>query len=209
MSKDDPAGAISLAAALEESEERSSVLRVLLGSLAFPDREVVQKTLLDLPAGDLDDSTVFYIAQTMGLKSFDETFAYGQTLPDGLRSAFMAGVIVEAALKKPADWADRVDQYVDEGKQRNFVYERIADAWLGEDREAASAWLGGLPPSEARDKAVSTFAKELFPIDATSALDWAASIHDEKQRTDRVEKLLKQWRESDPGAAESWLADRG
>ena len=208
VSKEDPEGAISLAAGLEDSEERSSALHVLLGNLAFSDRKVVQETLLDLPAGDLDDSAVFYIGQIMGLKSFDETFVYGQTLPDGLRPAFMAGVISDAASKKPADWADRVNQYVDEGKQRNFVFARIADAWLDKDRAAASEWLGELPPSEARDEAVSTFAKELFPIDPKAALNWADSIHNEKQRGDRVAKLLKQWRVSDPNAVEAWLANQ-
>ena len=180
LSNDDPESAIEMASALDDSEERSNLLHVLLGNLAFSDREIVQRKLLELPAGELADSAVFYVGQTMSLKAFDEAFGFGQTLPDAYRSAFMAGVILDTASKMPSDWVARIDQYVDEGKQRNFVYQRIAESWLGKDREAASEWLGGLPPSEARDKAVSTFAKELFPFDPRGALDWAASIAEEQ-----------------------------
>lgn len=58
------------------------------------------------------------------------------------------------------------------------VAEEIAERYLRQDSEAASAWIGQLPPGSGRDRAVARMIERVAALDPETSAQWAATLAD-------------------------------
>ena len=82
-------------------------------------------------------------------------------------------------------------------------------AWTQADFNAAATWLKDLPASANRDTAVGVFAEQVMLTEPPSAVDWAITISDPKQRTSALENVWNDWKSRAPGEAASYFQQKG
>lgn len=105
-----------------------------------------------------------------------------------------AGVMEWAAgLPDPADQA--------------AAWRAVSEAWTREDSWQASHWISGLPAGPGRDAAVRAMTTEISGSDPDLAWRWALTMNDSAQRADSLAAAAASWRDRDPAALESALAD--
>ena len=61
------------------------------------------------------------------------------------------------------------------------------------------------PAGEERDSMVSNFARQVVETDPEGALEWAATLTDEKQRERQIQQLASQWKSFDKARATNWI----
>jgi hypothetical protein len=86
----------------------------------------------------------------------------------------------------------------------SFHLQEIAQRWASTAPNAAGEWLGKLPEGPQNDYAFSVFAQIVLKDDPESAAHWAASITEDKLREQTLGNVLRKWKLTNPGAAESF-----
>jgi hypothetical protein len=66
-----------------------------------------------------------------------------------------------------------------------------------------------MPASEAKDGAVSDFARVIVREDPKSAVTWAASISDPERRERALVRTAQEWHQQDAAAASAWAQSSG
>jgi hypothetical protein len=77
------------------------------------------------------------------------------------------------------------------------VAEQIAGRFVSRDSEAASAWIGELPPGVSRDRAVARMIEITAAADPETCAQWAATIQDPRALA-RATRQLSQSRGVQP-----------
>ena len=193
---------------LKESVMRADILRFLLGRMTDSDTEMAAKYLATIPLKVLPAGILARAGNTMGIRDYDEAMTVGKSLPEARRSEFFAGVLQSVhatAHEDPDHYANRVNEYVAPGAQRNKLYARTAKEWCRKDPHLVAAWLTKLPLSAERDHAIDAFASTLVQSDPLRAAQWAASISNPDLQESSLDGVLKQWREHDEAATVDWL----
>ncbi|MFN0127161.1 MAG: hypothetical protein ACKV19_10815 [Verrucomicrobiales bacterium] len=92
-----------------------------------------------------------------------------------------------------------------ESREKNMALGAQMINWVGQDPEAASAWLRARPAGEERDSLVRSFTHVALAVDPPMALEWSATIGDPKIRDVALERNYLTWAREDPESARAWL----
>ena len=119
-----------------------------------------------------------------------------------------AGAIASSGIgpntKQHADWLIQTLKSTAPEPMQDFIR-----AWTQADFNAAATWLKDLPASANRDTAVGVFAEQVMLTEPPSAVDWAITISDPKQRTSALENVWNEWKSRAPGEAASYFQQKG
>jgi hypothetical protein len=81
----------------------------------------------------------------------------------------------------------------------------LVDHWAGVDANAAGKWLQKFPQAPEMDEPRRTFAWEIREKDPESAVAWAGTVQDQKQRDRLMVELLRDWSRRDKSAAQGYM----
>ena len=82
----------------------------------------------------------------------------------------------------------------------------VTGAWIAQDTEAASAWIGEMEPGDLRDQMTSKLARyHAAEADMETALEAARQIEDPHRRADTFENALQTWMWRDSKAATEYI----
>lgn len=196
----DPAGAQTFAAALPEGSGKDGMIRSLVELMSATD-PAGALNWTEQNAGPETFSTVFgymskahpeVAAAQFASLPLEQQSAWMQTLTDSLsgRSAAAALSFYEALLP---------DQ------QAAVKLRDTAMAYARQDPQAASEWITTLPPTTAKDTAISGLVDYLITQsadpDPEAAAHWAAASIDEAGRGRRLERVAEAWFKLNPDGA--------
>lgn len=88
-----------------------------------------------------------------------------------------------------------------ERKEGGTLFRTLMSNWITKDSIAASKWLAEQAPSKARDSAVKQMVDMIAGDAPEEAFEWAASIQDNKLRSDKLRFVLNRYRLLNPSAA--------
>jgi hypothetical protein len=119
--------------------------------------------------------------------------AYDQTITGWARAD--AKAVAEYALKLPP------------GDQRNRAFAEALPRWVEADPAAATEWINNFDSGADFDDGVSAVAnmQTLITRQPSKAMEWAASIHDSKKRSETLRTVFRQWAERDLAAARNFI----
>ncbi len=126
-------------------------------------------------------------------------------------SSQAVGIIADALLQQSFRSADDHQFLLDwlhalpAGSSRNAAHASAARSWAKRDANAVGRFLSDLEPSEARDHAVRAFALEITRKDPESAVHWANTISDTKERERTLYATARHWFRSSPAESQQWL----
>ena len=130
-------------------------------------------------------------------------------IPDADIAAFLAADHGKATWKldpvKSVVWMDEV---LSEEQKLKLIPQTLA-SWMDDDYNAAGIYLGAMPPSAIKDKAVGWFVVKTAEVDPSASAVWLMQIADPGQRQAAAGALLWEWRKTDPQAANAWLQASG
>jgi len=103
-------------------------------------------------------------------------------------------------------WLESLGDLGDRDPERRDAVAVGFRRWLGNDRQAAAAWIRTQSPRPALDPALAAFASEMAATDPTDAFEWSERIGDESLRRRTRIGVARTWLRLDPAAAHAWLA---
>ncbi len=112
-------------------------------------------------------------------------------------------VLVQWAPADPAGLAAHALSLPDDTPRRQALAEAMHH-WLVRDADAALAWAGALPSTAEHDGVVAQVAQDpaLIREKTDLALAWAETLHDSALRSRVLGRVVREWREFEPAAAE-------
>jgi len=87
------------------------------------------------------------------------------------------------------------------------AFEDVARYLATSSSEQAATWLRGLPSSDARNRAIASFAASWSEIDPLVALQWSLALNPAEGRADAMQQALNRWADRDLLAAAEWLSE--
>ncbi len=97
-------------------------------------------------------------------------------------------VLDEILQRNPAEAAAQFSAFEDSEAVQPALADWFVDRWYALDSEAASMWIGELPPGEVRDRAVLSLVENVSLTDLDAAAAWAGSIEDQD-----LQKAAAEW----------------
>ncbi|MAW11752.1 MAG: hypothetical protein CMO54_07875, partial [Verrucomicrobiales bacterium] len=79
--------------------------------------------------------------------------------------------------------------------------------WTNEDPAGAADWLLEQPSGDFRDNGIGALAKASFDDDPASAVTWAATIDNDRQREGTIERGVREWSKREPQEARNWVQE--
>ncbi|HUF60904.1 MAG TPA: hypothetical protein VMN36_02410 [Verrucomicrobiales bacterium] len=97
-------------------------------------------------------------------------------------------VLDEIFQRNPAEAAAQFSAFEDAEAVQPALADWFVDRWYALDSEAASMWIGELPPGEVRDRAVLSLVQNVSQTDLDAAAAWAGAIEDQD-----LQKAAAEW----------------
>lgn len=94
------------------------------------------------------------------------------------------------------------------GSDRDYALSAAIDNWSLQDPAALSTWLNTLPRGDEYDfgTAMMIARTDAANLPPAQAMQWVANINDPALRQDSLNCVLGEWRQSDPAAAQQYVA---
>jgi len=89
------------------------------------------------------------------------------------------------------------------GELRDAAIENLVKLWPS-STEAAN-WLKGLPSGSGRDAGLRAYAEQIAPLHPGEAADWAAGITNPQMQASQLERIVRNWMNSDSATASRWV----
>lgn len=126
---------------------------------------------------------------------------------DKLRDDAFRGVIASWSTQSPSALADYAASLPD-GDHRAFALTQLVDNWSLQDPAAFATWLNTSPPGMNLDQAIATLISKTDSANGSLqvAVQWAERISDSDLRYDSIKHVLSEWNQTDPSAAQTYLA---
>jgi hypothetical protein len=90
------------------------------------------------------------------------------------------------------------------GQSRVSMIGSISSAWMGHDKDAAMAWINGLPATD-RSRALQNVTWQLGQEDPAKAAELLSSLPISSQTSHQFSQLAGQWAQQDLAAARKWV----
>jgi hypothetical protein len=207
-------GVAEYIAAIEEPRRRGRLTFLLAAEIMRDGAEKVMRWAEAVPEDAPNDfkQGAFYRASSLVAHEDPlraaEWFEAHRTRPYSAGS--LSGIADEWARRHSPpglfDWLRNLP--TDEGEGADERAAAIGDGfrlWLGRAPQEAEAWLSSELPDPELDPAVVELASQLSRSSPGSALEWAARIHDEKLRRNKLIRVGRVGWRADPEAVTAWL----
>ena len=123
--------------------------------------------------------------------NLDRILELKDLVPEGkARTQFLQGA-ANIASSNNIPLAERIIAHIPESRERVDAVGMLTELWMRKDHVGLSEWLSILEPSPSRDAAISRFVDLLAKSDPERAIEWAATISDEKARERTLKRLPK------------------
>lgn len=95
-----------------------------------------------------------------------------------------------------------------DGANRNFALEKVVNNWSLQDPAGFAAWLNTSPPGVDFDRAIATLIQRTDGANRSSeiAMKWVENIGDPNLQHDSLLGVLKEWMQTNPAAAQQYVA---
>jgi hypothetical protein len=139
-----------------------------------------------------------------------EAICASHHIPDAEVAAYMTSSKGQRILGglDPAQAIPWMETILTEEQKRSAIPDMVG-SWANRDFNAAGTYLGKMPPSEVKNLSIANFANTVARLDPSTAALWAIEITDAPQREAALANVVKQWRQTDPQAADAWLKTKG
>jgi hypothetical protein len=198
----DAAGALAWARGLPDGPQREVALAGGISALAASNPQQAASLATTLLNGDRQSEALGSIAGAWASNEPAAAAAWASELSDRSARANAVSSVASTWVRQDpaaaAAWAVRMPDNLN-------VLARVAQEWAVQDSAAAARWLNTVPSGDARDSAVTNFARAIVDSDPESAAAWAATISQQGQRDASISEVYSQWNRTDPKAAEAWL----
>ncbi len=193
---------------MNEGQEGNWYMASVLGSIAKtdPDRAAaLAQTAMNRSQarGQVLDQIVEQLVEQRGAQAGQ---AWAGGLPEGpFRNGALerlAGRLADQNSAEAATWATSLPD--SEGKTRALT--AVVEQWAEDSPREAGTWLNQLPVNASTDAPRERFVWKVAEQDPAAAVSWAATITDEKTRSDTTAGVLKNWFRREPDKAGEWLA---
>lgn len=204
---EDPEGAKTWVAAVEDEGERAGLMRGLVNGLAQKDIKAATDFVysLDPETPRLDDliETVARRQMALGLL---EAASWSATLPDGeVKGSALHTVAREFVRSDPAEAAKWVGAFAEDEFAGRAIAE-ISEEWAERDVVAALDWATGLPAGENRSRALSETVSEWADEDPTAAGEYVAALEPGRERDTIIAAYARRVVDDEPESAMEWAA---
>jgi hypothetical protein len=191
----------------------SGYKRVLLDpeAIAAMDDDALLRLLEEIgKLGNADEREKGWAALLGTLASMepDKAIELARKLPPGEHKEVAKWVGMPLMLTQPAKAAALMIDMADP-KDLGSTYTDIAATWVDRDARAAGEWLNTLPKGPDLDRASRAYAIKAADQDAAGALEWAASLSNERLRAESIMVVYQTWKKEDPAAASAGLQSLG
>jgi hypothetical protein len=188
---------------LPEGEARTNALESLFGQLSTQDPQQALAALATL-GPDERGSALRSLAAGWSKTNPEAVLQWANTLPDaGERAGIVRDALSQWANSSPEAAAAHIANLP--ANQQEAATRSVVDRWASKDAEAAATWLARQPAGPAKDSSISVLARKIAPEDPATALQWAATISEERPRNRQTEQIARDWMNQDPAAASRWI----
>lgn len=137
----------------------------------------------------------------------DAIHALNSISDETLRNDAFRAAVTSWSTESPSSLADYAASLPD-GDNRAFALTQLVDNWSLQDPAAFATWLNTSPPGMNLDQAIATMISKTDSANYSPqvALQWAESISDTNLKYDSIKHVLAEWNQTDPSAAQTYVA---
>jgi hypothetical protein len=84
---------------------------------------------------------------------------------------------------------------------RNKAVSAVSTSWAQTNPAAAAQWIGSIGESQTRDTATAAFSAQIARSNPANAAQWATRISDPAKRSGSIQRIVGDWKKTDPNAA--------
>jgi hypothetical protein len=157
---------------------------------------------------DLQSDWMRTTFQRWGASQPQEAIQALNSIPDDNLRRYAFQTLVESwSAQQPAAAAEYVTSLPD-GDDRRLALAQIADNWSLQDPAAFATWLNTSPSGLNLDRAIATLISKSDSANGSPevTLRWAERISDSDLRYDSIKHVLDELNQTDPAAAQNYLA---
>lgn len=124
-----------------------------------------------------------------------------------LRDDAFHAAVTSWSTQSPSALADYAVSLPDDDN-RAFALTQLVDNWSLQDPAAFATWLNNSPAGLNLDQAIAALISKTDRANGSLqvAMQWAERISDSDLRYDSIKHVLSEWNETDPSAAQAYLA---
>tara|TARA_Y100000385_G_scaffold282622_1_gene337373 strand:- start:655 stop:1638 length:984 start_codon:yes stop_codon:yes gene_type:complete len=202
--KEDPAKAAGMLASITDEDAKRDAQNSIAREWGAKDWDGAQSWISGLPADQQADATARAIR---GLADEDPQLASTKisAIPEGdERDEAIESIARRWGQDDPAAAADWVMKSGSEEAQTDAIG-RVVASWVGQDAEAAYAFIDEQPEGGVRDKAASSYVMSNQRGDVQQNLKLAETIGDERTRSWAIGMTAASWARKDKEAATDYV----
>ena len=202
--KEDPAKAAGMLASITDEDAKRDAQNSIAREWGGKDWDGAQQWIATLPQDQQADATARAIR---GLADEDPQLAATKitSLPEGdERNDAIESISRRWAQNDPASAADWVMKTGSEDAQADSIG-RVVSSWVGQNAEAAYAFVEQQPEGEVRDKAASSYVMSNQGGDIQQNLKLAETIGDDRSRQWAIGMTAASWARKDKEAATQYV----
>jgi hypothetical protein len=205
MAQTDPKGALAAVDQLPE-KDRSAVTCDILEAWTQKDSAAAIDAARALPEGELRNSAVGRVAQSLVVSDANLAFALVDEIPNGeFHESILSSIASYFADRDPAGAAERYSERAS-SNERKEVMTQILAKWARSNPDAALEWTAARPDaSEFRD-VIQYLARESTGNEPEKAISRLEHFPIDVQRV-AVAGIAQGWSFSDPEAAANWACE--
>ena len=84
---------------------------------------------------------------------------------------------------------------------RGKAVSAVSSSWAQSNPAAAAQWIGSIGEAKTRDTATVAFSVQMAKSDPANAAQWATRISDPARRSSSIQRIVGDWKKTDPNAA--------
>ncbi|RYD36434.1 MAG: hypothetical protein EOP87_05490 [Verrucomicrobiaceae bacterium] len=159
---------------------------------------------------DLVGETLEDMARNLSGEHFDsvESWMSSAKLSPEETASFVGGLSYFNTKEDTGRWIDWMAEKLPADKVPENV-DNLIGQWTQQDYLAAGKWLAASSNGPAKNAAVSTYAETVAEYEPQTAVQWAMTLPEGKERQDTFEAIYENWPKSDAAAAEAFAKAHG
>jgi hypothetical protein len=210
--KQDPKFALSLIGELKLEDYNQASYGMATAARTPEERTALLAALRDFKNddGDLLKKTLDSLAVYIGVNDFEASQAWlsSAKLTDQEMKYFTEGLSYHYTQGNTGHWIDWMADKLPANELPTKV-EQFVSQWAAADYKAAGEWINGSPDGPVKQAAVNAYANALAPHQPDSAMQWALTLPEGKEREKLLRSVHAQWKKKDPAAAAEFAQAHG
>lgn len=214
----DPKEAFKLLQELEP-DDPSSVIQALVETGKTPEARTAILDALrthaatlgdDMDREDLVGEALEDMARNLTGEGFDSVTAWvgSAKLSPGETVRFAGGLSYFNTKEDTGRWIDWMAKNLPADEVPENV-DNLIGQWTQQDYLAAGKWLAASTDGPAKNAAVSTYAETVAEYEPQTAVQWAMTMPEGRQRQNTLEAIYQNWPKADQAAADAFAKEHG